>query len=152
MPPAMAATSTPDATAADGAPSLTPQTGTPDLAGSDSALPAAPPGDSSGFYRLQGEQLQFAPNAVHAPGYSLSRDNREALELPHDGWQWFDTREAAHSHHGLPIPQPATPEPVEPQAQGQTQGLPAGPRRRHPGAGSRGASACRPAPGQNAAS
>lgn len=102
MPPAMAATSTPDATAADGAPSLTPVTVTPDLAGSDSAPPAAPPVDSSGFYRLQGEQLQFAPNAVHAPGYSLSRDNREALELPHDGWLWFDTREAAQSHYGLP--------------------------------------------------
>jgi hypothetical protein len=133
MPPAMAATSTPDATAADGAPSLTPQTGTPGLAGSDSTPPAAPPVDSSGFYRLQGERLQFAPNAVHAPGHSLSRDNREA----------------AHSHHGLLLPQPATPDPVEPQAQGQTQGQPAGPRRRHPGAGPRGASAARPAPGQS---
>lgn len=104
--------------------------------------------DSSGFYRLQGEQLQFAPNAVHAPGYVLSRDNREALELPHDGWQWFDSIEAAHSHHGLPIPQPAAADPVEPQSQGQ----PGGPRRRHPGTGPRGASAGRPAPGQNSTS
>jgi len=100
--------------------------------------------DTSGFYRLQDGQLQFAPNAVHAPGYSLSRDNREALELPHDGWQWFDTREAAHSHHGLPLPQLAAADPLEPQTQGQ----PAAPRRRHPGAGPRGASAGRPAPGQ----
>lgn len=108
---------------------------------------AAPPVDSSGFYRLQDGQLQFAPNAVHAPGYSLSRDNREALELPHDGWQWFDTREAAHSHHGLPLPQPAAADPVEPQTQGQ----PAAPRRRHPGAGPRGASAGRPTQSQAAA-
>jgi hypothetical protein len=132
----------------------TPSATTPssDATSETQASPAAPPVDSSGFYRLQGEALQFAPNAVHAPGYSLSRDNREALELPHDGWQWFDTREAAHSHHGLPLPQPATPDPVEPQAPGQAQGQPAGPRRRHPGAGPRGASAGRPAPGQTAAS
>ena len=102
-------------------------------------------GDTSGFYRLQGEQLQFAPNAVHSPGYSLSRDNREALELPHDGWQWFDSTEAAHSHHGLPMPQPAAADPVETQSQGQS----AGPRRRHPGAGPRGASSGRPATAQN---
>lgn len=101
--------------------------------------------DTSGFYRLQDGQLQFAPNGVHAPGYTLSRDNREALELPHDGWQWFDSTEAAHSHHGLPMPQPAAADPVEPQSQGQ----PAGPRRRHPGTGPRGASSGLPATGQN---
>ena len=100
--------------------------------------------DTSGFYRLQDGQLQFAPNAVHAPGYSLSRDNREALELPHDGWQWFDTSETAHAHHGLPLPQLAVPDPVDSQADVQ----PSGPRRKHPGAGLRGASAGPPAPSQ----
>lgn len=104
--------------------------------------------DTSGFYRLQDGQLQFAPNGVHAPGYTLSRDNREALELPHDGWQWFDTSEAAHAHHGLPLPQPTEPESGDSQIQGQSPG----PRRKNPGAGPRGAGAARPGPVQNNAS
>ena len=136
MPPAMTATTTPEPSSAT---VTSPEQQTP---------PAAPPMDSSGFYRLQGEQLQFAPNAVHAPGYALSRENREALELPHDGWQWFDTSEAAHAHHGLPLPQPAVPETIDSQADGQ----PWGPRRKHPGAGPRGVVAGRQTPTQATAS
>jgi len=161
MPQAMAATSsTPDSSATDSTPAVTPESSAPDAAESSpapaapstpdpAATPAPPMGpDTSGFYRLQDKTLQFAPNEVHAPDYSLSRLDRERLPLPHDGWQWFDTREAAHSHHGLPLPQPAAADPVETQAQGQ----PAGPRRRHPGAGPRGTSAGRPVPGQNTTS
>jgi hypothetical protein len=62
--------------------------------------------DTSGFYRLQGDSLQFAPNEVHAPGYTLSRSNRAATALPKDGWDWFHNAEAAYAHHNLPLPQP----------------------------------------------
>jgi len=65
--------------------------------------------DTSGFYRLQGDSLQFAPNEVHAPGYTLSRSNRARIALPKDGWDWFDTAEAAYTHHNLPLPQPEQP-------------------------------------------
>ena len=62
--------------------------------------------NTSGFYRLQGESLQFAPNVVHAPDYILSRNDRARIALPKDGWDWFDTAEAAYTHHNLPLPQP----------------------------------------------
>jgi hypothetical protein len=66
--------------------------------------PAAPQADTSGFYRLQDQALQFAPNVVHAPGYTLTREGREQLDLPRDGWAWFESSEAAHTHHNLPLP------------------------------------------------
>lgn len=62
--------------------------------------------NTSGFYRLQGDALQFAPNVVHAPDYILSRSDRARIALPKDGWDWFDTAEAAYTHHNLPLPQP----------------------------------------------
>lgn len=140
MPPAMAATSpTPDSSAADSSPAVTPETSAPAAAESspapaapstpDPAAPPAPPTgpDTSGFYRLQDKTLQFAPNEVHAPDYSLSRLDRERLPLPHDGWQWFDTAEAAHAHHGLELPKP------EAQAQEQKPGQPQLPRRKEGG-------------------
>lgn len=140
MPPAMAATSsTPDSTAADSSPAVTPEASASTAAGSspapaasstpDPAAPPAPPTgpDTSGFYRLQDKTLQFAPNEVHAPDYSLSRLDRERLPLPHDGWQWFDTAEAAHAHHGLELPKP------EAQTQEQKPGQPQLPRRKETG-------------------
>ena len=62
--------------------------------------------DTSGFYRLQGDSLQFAPNEVLAPGYTLSRSTRASTALPKDGWDWFHNAEAAYAHHNLPMPQP----------------------------------------------
>ena len=90
--------------------------------------PASPMGpDTSGFYRLQGDSLQFAPNEVHAPGYTLSRSTRASTALPKDGWDWFHNAEAAYAHHNLP--QPSVPEP------GDSQG--GSHRRRPPGADAR---------------
>lgn len=63
-------------------------------------------GNTSGFYRLQGDALQFAPNVVHAPDYILSRNDRARIALPKDGWDWFDSAEVAYAHHNLPLPQP----------------------------------------------
>jgi len=140
MPPTMAAnSSTSDSSAADSTPAVTSESSAPAAAGSSpapaapstpdpAAATAPPPGpDTSGFYRLQDKTLQFAPNEVHAPDYSLSRLDRERLPLPHDGWQWFDTAEAAHAHHGLELPKP------EAQAQEQKPGQPQLPRRKEGG-------------------
>jgi hypothetical protein len=60
--------------------------------------------NTSGFYRLQGQSLQFAPSVVHAPDYILSSSNRASTALPKDGWDWFDSAEAAYAHHNLPMP------------------------------------------------
>jgi hypothetical protein len=44
--------------------------------------------DTSGFYKQTEEGWFYAPNAVHAPEYTLERDgNRESI----DGWEWHDT-------------------------------------------------------------
>ncbi len=137
MPQAMAATSsTPDNSAADSTPAVTPEASAPGAADSSSTPaapstpdPAAPPTgpDTSGFYRLRDKTLQFAPNEVHAPGYSLNRLDRERMPLPHDGWQWFDTAEAAYAHHGLELPK------AEAQAQEPKPGQPQLPRRKEGG-------------------
>ncbi len=101
-------TTTPDSAAtSDPTPQPTPtepgsSPAAPSLQDSSSAGASGP--DTSGFYRLQDQTLQFAPNEVHAPDYTLSRLDRERLPLPHDGWQWFDSAEAAHAHHGLELP------------------------------------------------
>jgi hypothetical protein len=43
--------------------------------------------DTSGFYKETEEVWFFAPNAVHAPSYTLERNgNREAI----DGWKWHE--------------------------------------------------------------
>ena len=88
---------------------ITPDAAAPP-AGSRAATAASYAGrareNTSGFYRLQGENLQFAPNVVHAPDYILSRSDRARIALPKDGWDWFDSAEAAYAHHNLPMPQP----------------------------------------------
>ena len=44
--------------------------------------------DTSGFYKQTEEGWIYAPNAVHAPEYTLKRDgNRESI----DGWQWHNS-------------------------------------------------------------
>lgn len=86
---------------------------TPDAAAPASGASAAPADldsagakvTTSGFYRLQGQSLQFAPNVVHAPDYLLSRSDRARIALPKDGWDWFDSAEAAYAHHNLPQPE-----------------------------------------------
>jgi hypothetical protein len=87
--------------------------------------PVSPQADSSGFYRIQDQKLQFAPNVVHAPGYTLTREGRQQLELPKDGWAWFESGEAAHAHHNLPLPKP---EPTGRQRRPEERPEPAGRR------------------------
>jgi hypothetical protein len=48
--------------------------------------------DTSGFYRLVNNELQFAPNSVYAPSYTLLRANKDTYEYPVDGWSWYDEK------------------------------------------------------------
>lgn len=48
---------------------------------------------TEGFYKLNesGEWL-FAPNAVFAPTYTLTKENKQSI----DGWQWQDEAPEAY--------------------------------------------------------
>ena len=51
--------------------------------------------DTSGFYRLRGDKLAYAPNAVRAPTYDLYREERDSYTYPIHDWHWFDSEDAA---------------------------------------------------------
>lgn len=59
--------------------------------------------DSSGFYRLIGSDLQYAPNRVIANGYVLARENRDAVQSLPDGWRWFDSEDQARLFFEVPM-------------------------------------------------
>lgn len=60
-----------------------------------------PEGDTSGFYKLDGELL-YGPNYVLNASYQLTRETKDQHTYPVDGWQWFDSEADARQHHGLP--------------------------------------------------
>ena len=51
--------------------------------------------DTSGYYKLDADQILAAPNSVDGPGYSLTRDNHADNTYPVDGWYWCDSYAAA---------------------------------------------------------
>lgn len=53
--------------------------------------------DTSGFYKLDGEELLFAPNFVYHPDFTLSRESKDLVNYPADGWKWFESKEDAES-------------------------------------------------------
>jgi hypothetical protein len=59
--------------------------------------------DTSGFYKLDGDEVLFAPNFVHGPfeAYSLTRADRLTYTYPVDGWYWFDTIALAYEFFAL---------------------------------------------------
>lgn len=54
--------------------------------------------------------LLYAPNFVHGPGYSLTRDNYENETYPVNGWTWYDSDVAAYAAAGIAF----TPSQAEP--------------------------------------
>ena len=44
-----------------------------------------------GFYKETNEGWQYAQDAVYAPNYTLLKADKDTLELPIDGWDWYDT-------------------------------------------------------------
>lgn len=63
--------------------------------------------NTSAFYKLDdgdSTRLLCAPNFVYAPGFTLlAADPAHRVGIV-DGWQWFDTEEAAYAHHGMALP------------------------------------------------
>ena len=62
--------------------------------------------DTSGFYKLDGEALLYAPTQVSGNGYDLIRQEHDQYEYPVDGWYWFDSAVEAGAFFGLPEPEP----------------------------------------------
>lgn len=54
-----------------------------------------------GFY-LYEEELLYAPNFVHAPDYSLTKEQKDNYSYPNNGWYWFDSEEEAIAFFNLP--------------------------------------------------
>lgn len=59
--------------------------------------------EQQGFYKLDGEQLLFAPNFVTGPGVSLRAADRGQLSFPVAGWRWFDSQGEALGYFGVVI-------------------------------------------------
>lgn len=78
---------------------------------------AATTPDTSGFYKLDGKVLRWAPNRVTGPGFDLTRANANTANPAVDGWIFFDNATEAAAHFGVPVPPlPTPPKPVKPPA------------------------------------
>jgi len=51
---------------------------------------------TAGFYKLEDNNWQYAPNFVDAPNYQLLKENKDTYTYPIDGWYWFDTEQEAY--------------------------------------------------------
>lgn len=51
--------------------------------------------DTSGFYKLENEQLLYAYNGIIGCDFSIHRPERNTYEYPIDGWYWFDSEALA---------------------------------------------------------
>ena len=45
---------------------------------------------TAGFYKLEDDNWQYAPNFVDAPNYQLLKENKDSYIYPVDGWTWYD--------------------------------------------------------------
>jgi len=59
---------------------------------------------SSGFYKYESETLLHGPNFVYNYNYTLLREEVGTIDLPLDGWYWFDDIEEACSFFNIENP------------------------------------------------
>lgn len=52
--------------------------------------------DTSGFYKFEDGNWQYAPNFVYGPGYELTRENKDNYVYPVEGWFWYDEAPLAY--------------------------------------------------------
>ena len=45
---------------------------------------------TEGFYKLEDDNWQYAPNFVYAPTYTLEKELKDTYTYPVDGWTWYD--------------------------------------------------------------
>lgn len=44
----------------------------------------------AGFYKLEDDNWQYAPNFVYGPGYTLEKELKDTYTYPVEGWSWYD--------------------------------------------------------------
>jgi len=49
--------------------------------------------NSSGFYKLNSDRLQYAASSVFAPNFTLLAEDHASYAYPVSGWYWFDSYE-----------------------------------------------------------
>ena len=59
--------------------------------------------DTSGFYKLDGEVLLYAPNFVLNANYELRKETYTEHTYTVDGWYWFDTEQEARIFFNLSL-------------------------------------------------
>lgn len=58
--------------------------------------------NTQGFYN---EDLQYAPNSVFFPdGTSITKEDYKKYNYPVNGWNWYDSIEAAYASQGKTLP------------------------------------------------
>lgn len=61
--------------------------------------------DTSGFYKVDGVGVLFAPNFVVNESYTLDRTVTADHSRQVDGWAWFDSSDLAYKTYGVTPPQ-----------------------------------------------
>jgi hypothetical protein len=59
--------------------------------------------ETLGFYKLENNELLYAPNGVISCEYLLDKQLKDTYEYPVDGWSWFDTENEARVFFNMPI-------------------------------------------------
>ena len=60
--------------------------------------------NTAGFYKLQDEDLFYAPNFVINKSYELYKEDLDSYTLPVDGWNWFNSYTEACYFLGIQDP------------------------------------------------
>lgn len=56
---------------------------------------------TAGFYKIDNQELLYAPNFVYSKNYSLDSENHADHEYPIDGWHWFENKEEAYNYFNI---------------------------------------------------
>jgi hypothetical protein len=51
---------------------------------------------TSGFYKLDENELLYAPNFAYNKNYELLKEDKDSYTYPIDNWYWFDSKESAY--------------------------------------------------------
>lgn len=58
---------------------------------------------TSGFYKLDEEDLLCAPNSVTSSTLSLVKEDKDSYSYPQDGWNWFNSLKDACDFYNLDV-------------------------------------------------
>lgn len=57
--------------------------------------------NTSGFYKFEDDNWQYAPNFVYGPGYELLRENKDTYQYPVEGWSWYNESPLGYTEQTL---------------------------------------------------